>query len=90
MNKDMPINSMAVPPEKQASYGKENLEEYVHNFTHWFSHIFENKKPLVQHELLKFYTRDASAAKKNFYLQRLNEVCFLIRIGNFLFYIFGY
>jgi ABC-type transport system involved in cytochrome c biogenesis ATPase subunit len=78
MNKDMVINSLAVPPEKQALYGKENFEEYVHNFTHYFGHIFENKKPLVQHELLKFYTRDASTSGKYFYLHRLNEVCSLL------------
>ncbi|KAI6190598.1 Carboxylic ester hydrolase [Aphelenchoides bicaudatus] len=75
MNKDMPINSMAVPPEKQSSYKKEHLAEYIHNFTHWFGHIFENKKPFVQHEILNFYSRGEKTTKlSDFYLQRLNDM----------------
>lgn len=75
----MPINSLAIPTDQQSKYSRSQFADYVKNFTHWFGYIFENKKQLAQHEILKFYLRDEQKNQKDpyYYFRKYSEVCFL-------------
>ncbi|KAI6230820.1 Carboxylic ester hydrolase [Aphelenchoides fujianensis] len=76
LNKDMPINSVAVPPSQFKTYGRPELERYIHHFCTHMSAVFGDQKYRICEEVLDFYTRGEWEAVDSslFYLQRLNDL----------------
>ncbi|KAI6212910.1 Carboxylic ester hydrolase [Aphelenchoides besseyi] len=79
LNKDMPINAIAVSPSRFHNYDRQDLESYVTHFSEYLTRTFGDHKQQIHDATVEFYTRGAAEFEKTtnysyFYLNRFNEL----------------